>query len=196
MSSLIPCTTCHAAAFCRALSTSGKRWDGSIKTECPLTKNIIFPRPFFLPPTHKQQTWSSCQRWENTAVFFSPRDLSPFYERICPTLRKLHICTHTHKASFDPFIQQQQTWRNDLHNDVRISRSGSSIGRRKCPLLRIRSACEAHIRKNFQVNSDFLRKRRGVWAWQIRSRVGLLSPSISHSQRRADSFIPPAEREV
>lgn len=202
MPSLIPCTTWHAAAFCHALYTSGKRWDRSIKMEYPLTENIIFPRPFFLPPTYKQQTWSTCQRWETTTrdvwsvyrCFFS-RDLLPFYYRICPTLRKLHIYIRTQKASFGPFIQQQEMWRNDLHNNMHILCSGSQSG---IASVRFSASdpCVKHTSENFKVNSDFLRKQCRLWGWQIHSRVGLLSLSISHSQRRADSFIPPAEREV
>lgn len=47
--------------------------------------------------------------------------------------------------------------------------------------------------ENVKVYMDFLRKQWGLWVWQTHNNEGLLSPSISHSQRRVDSFIPPAE---
>lgn len=41
---------------------------------------------------------------------------------------------------------------------------------------------------------DSLRKQWGLWVWQMHSNVGLLSPSISHNQKRADSFIQLKEK--
>lgn len=82
----------------------GKRWDRSIKMEYPPTKNIRFPRPFFLPPTYKQQTWSTCQRGENTTgdvssvyrwFFFPKRFVAILLSYLSNSKKIAYIYTHT-----------------------------------------------------------------------------------------------------
>lgn len=83
-------------------------------------------------------------------------------------------------------------WRSDLHNNMHDLCYSFHPGVTAVSVFMSDHVWSAH-QKMLEVSMDSLRKHWGCWVGQMQNNIAWLSPSTSHSQRRADSIIRPTE---